>query len=101
MIQQQNNSQFQVHHLEFDQDTTYNFSIKAVNSTAGCESDAFTGSISVLNGHNLQLLSGSSSVDQTLCEGEVLEFPISYEFGGGALSARVLGLPPGVQLVNC
>ena len=80
-----------------DQDTTFNFSIKAVNSTAGCESDAFTGSISVLNGHNLQLLSGSSSVDQTLCEGEVLEFPISYEFGGGALSARVLGLPPGIN----
>ena len=80
-----------------NEDTTYNFSIKGMNSTAGCESEAFTGSLTVLNGHDLQPVSGSSSVNRTLCEGEELIFPISYEFGGGALSARVLGLPPGIN----
>ncbi|MGB1941221.1 MAG: hypothetical protein ACPHOD_01045, partial [Flavobacteriaceae bacterium] len=80
-----------------NEDTTYNFSIKGMNSTAGCESEAFTGSLTVLNGHDLQPVSGSSSVNRTLCEGEELILPISYEFGGGALSARVLGLPPGIN----
>ena len=80
-----------------NEDTTYNYSVKAINSIDGCESDPFTGSITVLNGHTLQLLSGSSSVNQTFCEGEELPFPISYEFGGGALAARVLGLPPGLN----
>jgi hypothetical protein len=80
-----------------NEDTTYNFSIKGMNSIAGCESEAFTGSLTVLNGHDLQPVSGSSSVNRTLCEGEELTFPISYEFGGGALSARVLGLPPGIN----
>ena len=79
-----------------DSDTTYNYTIKAVNS-AGCESDLISGSLTILDGHNLQLLSGSSSTDQTLCENEALPFSISYEFGGGATSARVLGLPPGIN----
>ena len=56
-----------------------------------------SGSLTILDGHNLQLLSGSSSTDQTLCENEALPFSISYEFGGGATSARVLGLPPGIN----
>ena len=80
-----------------NEDTTYNYSVKAINSIDSCESDTFTGSITVLNGHTLQLLSGSSSVNQTFCEGEELPFPVSYEFGGGALAARVLGLPPGLN----
>ena len=65
-----------------DEDTTYNYSVKAINSIDGCESDSFEGSITVLNGHSLQLISGSSSRNQTLCEGEELPLPISYEFGG-------------------
>ena len=77
-----------------NEDTTYNYSVKAINSIDSCESDTFTGSITVINGHTLQLLSGSSSLNQTFCEGEELPFPVSYEFGGGALAARVLGLPP-------
>ena len=80
-----------------NEDTTYNYSVKAINSIDGCESDSFDGGITVLNGHSLQLISGSSSRNQTLCEGEDLPLPISYEFGGGALAARVLGLPPGLN----
>ena len=80
-----------------NEDTTYNYSVKAINSIDSCESDTFTGSITVINGHTLQLLSGSSSLNQTFCEGEELPFPVSYEFGGGALAARVLGLPPGLN----
>ena len=57
-----------------NEDTTYNYSVKAINSIDSCESDTFTGSITVLNGHTLQLLSGSSSVNQTFCEGEELPF---------------------------
>ena len=45
----------------------------------------------------MQLLSGSSSTDQTLCENEELPLTILYEFGGGATSARVTGLPPGID----
>ena len=78
-------------------DTTYNYTVKAINSSSGCESNEFSGNITILNGHNLQLLSGSSSVNQTICEGEDLPFPISYEFSGGAVSARVLGLPTGIN----
>ena len=80
-----------------DEDTTYIYSVKAINSIDGCESDSFEGGITVLNGHSLQLISGSSSRNQTLCEGEELPLPISYEFGGGAIAARVLGLPPGLN----
>jgi hypothetical protein len=80
-----------------NEDTTYNYTLTALNSINGCKSDLFTGSISVLNGHSLQLLSGSSSMNQTFCEGEELQFPISFEFGGGAVAARVLGLPPGIN----
>jgi hypothetical protein len=80
-----------------DEDTTYSYSVKAINSIDGCESDSFVGSITVLNGHSLQLISGSSSRNQTLCEGEELPLPISYEFGGGAIAARVIGLPPGLN----
>ena len=79
------------------EDTTYNYSVKAINSVDNCESDIFTGSITVLNGHRLQLLSGSSSVDQSFCETDDLPLPIIYEFGEGASSARALGLPPGLN----
>ena len=53
-----------------------------------------SGSLTVLNGHDLERLSSLLSKDQTLCEDEELPLTILYEFGGGATSARVTGLPP-------
>ena len=79
------------------EDTTYNYSVKAIKSPDNCESDLFTGSITVLNGHRLQLLSGSSSVNQSFCETDNLPLPIIYEFGDGATSARAYDLPPGLN----
>ena len=38
-------------------------------------------------------ISSLLSIDQTLCEFEELPLTILYEFGGGATSARVTGLP--------
>jgi len=80
-----------------DTDTTYNYTIKAINSTSGCESNLISGSLTVLNGHDLERLSSLLSKDQTLCEDEELPLTILYEFGGGATSARVTGLPPGID----
>ena len=37
------------------QDTTFNYTIKALNQINGCESAEFTGSITVLNSHDLDL----------------------------------------------
>jgi hypothetical protein len=79
------------------EDMTYNYSVKGIKSADNCESDPFTGSITVLNGHRLQLLSGSSSVNQIFCETDDLPLPIIYEFGDGATSARAYDLPPGLN----
>ena len=57
-----------------NEDTTYNYTVKAINSSSGCESNEFSGNITILNGHNLQLLSGSSSVNQTICEEKIYHF---------------------------
>ena len=80
------------------QDTTYNYTLQAFDQVYGCQSDLYSGSITVLSSHNLMLLSGSSSTNQSLCEGEALPQTIRYEFGGGATSARVItGLPTGMS----
>ena len=78
------------------EDKTYNYTLRAVNLSDGCVSEELTGSISVQNGHDLKLLSGSTSTSQNICEGAALPLDVVYEFGGGANSARVLGLPPGI-----
>ena len=78
------------------EDKVYNYTIQAVNLSNNCVSSELTGSISVQNGHDLKLLSGSTSTNQSLCEGLELSQDIVYEFSGGANSARVLGLPPGI-----
>ena len=79
------------------QDTTFNYTIKALNQINGCESAEFNGSITVLNSHDLELISSPLTAQQTFCEGEPLPDIIRYEFGGGATSARVLGnLPTGI-----
>ena len=80
-----------------NQDTVYNYTLKAVNMVNGCESEPISGSITVWSSHDLKLLSGSSGTNQSLCEGEELPQNITYEFGGGADSVRVLGLPTGIN----
>lgn len=45
--------------------------------------------------HSLSLISGASTQDQSICEGDDI-IPIIYSFGNGASSARVIGLPPGI-----
>ena len=78
-------------------DSVYNYTLTAVNVTGGCESNEYSGSITVLDGHKLQLLSGSATTNQIICEGDELSSPIIYEFGGGSIAARVNGLPPGIN----
>ena len=46
--------------------------------------------------HSLSLISGASTQDQSICEGDDI-IPIIYSFGDGASSARVIGLPPGIS----
>ena len=79
-----------------NQDTVYNYTLKAINMVNGCESEPISGSITVLSSHDLKLLSGSANRNQSLCEGDQI-MPITYEFGGGADSVRVLGLPTGIN----
>lgn len=80
--------------LSGDQDTVYNYTLVAIDTENGCESEPISGSITVLSSHNLNLLSGGTN--QSLCEGDEI-MPITYEFGGGADSIRVLGLPNGIN----
>jgi hypothetical protein len=80
-----------------NQDTVYNYTLKAINMVNGCESEPISGSITVWSSHDLKLLSSSSSTNQSLCEGDELPLNIIYEFGGGADSIRVLGLPNGIN----
>ena len=80
-----------------NQDTVYNYTLKAINMVNGCESEQISGSITVLNSHDLELISSPLTAHITFCEGEPLPDIIRYEFGGGATSARVLGnLPTGI-----
>ena len=81
----------------FDQDKIYNYSITAVNLTKGCESTELEGSLGVQKGHELRRLSSYSSTQQKICEGQPMASNIIYEFGGGASSAEVIGLPPGLD----
>ena len=82
--------------LSGDQDTVYNYTLVAIDIENGCESEPISGSITVLSSHNLNLLSSSSSTQQKICEGQPME-EIVFEFGGGAYSAEVNGLPTGLE----
>lgn len=75
-----------------DTDTTYTYTVIAKNQSTGCVSAQQSGSIQVLSGHVLRLVSSSSTASQELCEGEALPFDIVYEFNDGATSATVSGL---------
>ena len=76
-------------------DTAYTFSLVAVNTTTGCQSDSIQGTITVQDGHELSRNIGPSV--QELCEGEEMQTVI-YQWGGGATSAQVTGLPIGLRV---
>ena len=75
-----------------DADVFYTYTVTARNQSTGCVSEVQTGVIQVYSNHDLNLVSGSSTASQELCEGNALPADIIYEFGGGATSAEVIGL---------
>lgn len=56
-------------------------------------SDSMT--LAFVQSHSLSIISGASTQNQLICEGDDI-IPIIYSFGNGASSARVVGLPPGI-----
>ena len=78
-----------------NQDTVYNYTLVAIDTENGCESEPISGSITVLSSHNLNLLSSSASIQQVICEVQPME-EIIFELAGGASSAEVIGLPTGL-----
>ena len=80
----------------FANDQTYNYSIKSINQSKGCESLEIVGSLSVQKGHNLVRTQGSNN--QTICEGEAIE-PITFKFSEGAVSASPVNIPPGLDWI--
>ena len=73
-------------------DAVYNYTIVAENQTTGCVSVNRSGTLSVFAAHELNLSSGSTTASQAFCEGTALPNDIIYDFGGGATSAKVIGL---------
>ena len=51
--------------------------------------------LAFVQSHSLSIISGASTQNQLICEGDDI-IPIIYSFGNGASSARVIGLPPGI-----
>ena len=72
--------------------TVYNYTLVAENQITGCSSVSRSGSLSVFSTHELNLSSGSTTASQEFCEGTPLPNDIIYDFGGGATSAKVVGL---------
>ena len=73
-------------------DAVYNYTIVAENQTTGCKSVNRSGRLSVFAAHELNLSSGSTTASQEFCEGTALPNDIIYDLGGGATSAKVVGL---------
>jgi hypothetical protein len=95
------NSQFNVASGQFtisgtvqniNADTSYNYTIVAENQLTGCTSVNRSGTLTVFAAHELNLSSGSTTASQEFCEGTPLPNNIIYDFGGGATSAKVVGL---------
>ena len=60
-----------------------------------CQSDSIQGTITVENSH--QLTRNIGPAEQEICEGEDIQ-QIVYQWGGGATSAQVIGLPAGLRV---
>ena len=79
--------------------TTYSFTVTATGDGSGCEEQVFTGKIKVLPNDRLTLTSALGTDNQSLCVGTIPAISklttITYQISGGALSANIVGLPPG------
>ena len=79
------------------EDTVYTYTLTAFNSLTNCQSDSIQGTITVENSH--QLTRNIGPAEQEICEGEDIQ-QIVYQWGGGATSAQVIGLPAGLRAVS-
>ena len=77
------------------EDTVYTYTLTAFNSLTNCQSDSIQGTITVENSH--QLTRNIGPAEQEICEGEDIQ-QIVYQWGGGATSAQVIGLPAGLRV---
>ena len=77
-------------------DIEYEYEIFAINNDKGCVSAPIKGSLQADQKHELDLISTFITTSQNICYQEEIE-EIVYTFGGGADSARVDGLPRGID----
>ena len=81
--------------------TTFSFTVTTTGNANGCDEASFTGTIIVNPDDDISLTSAVGTDDQTVCEGSTNALSaintITYTLSGGAQSANVLGLPPGIQ----
>ncbi|MDB2315201.1 hypothetical protein N9V42_06425, partial [Flavobacteriaceae bacterium] len=79
--------------------TTYSFTVTATGDGSGCEVQVVTGQIIVLPDDRLTMTSAPGTDNQSLCVGTNPAISslttITYQLDGGALSANIIGLPPG------
>jgi hypothetical protein len=73
-------------------DTSFTYTLTGINQLTGCTSEIQTGTLQVSAAHELNLISGSNTATQEICEQTPLPYDIVYAFGGGATSAQVFGL---------
>ena len=81
--------------------TPYTFTVTTTGNPNGCEEATFTGIIVVSPDDGISLSAGSGPEIQTVCEGTdpttSAIATITYTLSGGANSANITGLPPGIQ----
>ena len=80
---------------------TYSFTVTTTGNPNGCEEASFSGTIIVNPDDGISLTSAVGTDDQTVCEGSTIALSaintITYTLSGGAQSANVIGIPPGIQ----
>ena len=81
---------------DINPDIEYEYEIFAINNDKGCVSSPIKGSLQADQKHELDLISTFITTSQNICYQEEIE-EIVYTFGGGADSARVDGLPRGID----
>ena len=81
--------------------TTFSFTVTTTGNPNGCEEASFSGTIIVNPDDGISLTSAVGTDDQTVCEGSTIALSaintITYTLTGGAQSANVIGIPPGIQ----
>ena len=76
------------------QTTIYNYT---VTTSGTCAAQTEVGDITIVPIASLDVTSVSSTLNQTICDGDNIT-PITFDFGGSATNASGLGLPLGVTL---